>query len=204
MSWGSVSFDHQWNINILQRLNVLIFPAQHFSPSVFVPVSRDLRVVNVCRQTRPFYDLLTSLVEQRVYCDKSPGGVIVMIPQSFPLLPTLLIHSDKTPLSLIRPLCSPAGLSGENDWEPRLSSSDVRTGLHRLMRIQVITSILCSQMGGRHAFVSNYPFSYWQSRQICAPCDPDMSSSFPLSDRFGRRCSFCYSVPQKSHLAYCC
>ena len=159
---------------------------------------------SVCRLTRPFFDLLASLVEECVYCDKSPGGVIVTIPQSFPLLPTLLIHSDKTPLWLIRPLCSPAGLSGEKDWEPRLSSSDVWAGLRRLMRIQVITSILRSQMGGRDAFVSNYPFPYWQSRQICAPRDPDMSSSFPLADRFGRRCSFCYSVPQKSHLAYCC
>lgn len=35
------------------------------------------------------------------YCDKSPGGVVVMIPQSLTLLSALLIHSDKGPFSLI-------------------------------------------------------------------------------------------------------
>lgn len=69
------------------------------------------------RANLAFFNLLTSLVEHRVYCDKSPGGVVAMIPQSFPLLPTLLIHSDKTLLSLIRQLCSPAGLAGKKMTE---------------------------------------------------------------------------------------
>lgn len=138
------------------------------------------------RANLAFFNLLTSLVEHRVYCDKSPGGVVAMIPQSFPLLPTLLIHSDKTLLSLIRQLCSPAGLAGKkNDGVPRLCSSDIWARLQRLMRIQaikfsyiIVTNECC--FGRRNTFVSNFPFSYCQSHQICAPCGLDMSFSFSL------------------------